>query len=274
MESQPEERHPEQYSDWARLEIRKRIHADYSKIGHNIYEQAYELLDLRPDDDVLDVGCGLGDFLTLIRSRGHLGKLCGIDQSIEVIEEAKDRAGELAPSIDFKIGKADSLKFPGSSFNCVTALHILGQSEPGRILGQIGRVLKANGRVVISTNSRMSFPLLEELKNRARERFGWFLASEWTEGFDSESAPDLLRSFFAEVEEFRYDDVLQYPDAEVLVDFFRSTRGLWSEGLTESEWERIVDWARDQAIELIPEHGYAEDPKSFSLFRCTVPLGM
>jgi len=68
--------------------------------------------------------------------------------------------------------------------------------------------------------------------------------------------------------------VLEYPDAEVLVDFFRSTRGLWSEGLTEAEWERIVDWARDQALELIPEHGYAEDPKSFSLFRCTAPLGL
>ncbi len=274
IESHPEESHPEQYSDWARLEIRKRIHTDYSKIGHNLYELAHSLLDLRPNDDVLDVGCGLGDFLTMIRTRGHLGTLCGVDQSPEVIEEARDRAGELAPSIDFKVRPADALRFPGSSFNCVTALHVLGHSKPGRILRELGRVIKADGRVVISTNSRMSFPLLEELKNRARQRFGWFLASEWTEGFDSESAPELLRRYYGEVKEFRYDDVLQYPDAEVLVDFFRSTRGLWSDGLTSAEWERIVDWAREQALELIPEHGYAEDPKSFSLFRCTAPLGL
>jgi hypothetical protein len=116
--------------------------------------------------------------------------------------------------------------------------------------------------------------LLCELKDRARERFGWFLAGDRTEGFDSEKAPEILRRYFGNVEEFRYDDVLMYPDAEVLVDFFRSTRGIWSERLTEAEWERIVDWARDQAIELIPEHGYAEDPRTFSIFRCTVPLGL
>jgi len=268
------ESHPEQYSDGARLEIRKKIHEGYSRIGHNLYELACSLLDLRPTEDVLDVGCGLGDFLMLVRSRGHLGKLCGLDLSAQVIEQAKRISGGRGLYVDFIKGNATRLQFPASSFSCVTALHVLGQDDPGKIISELGRVLKAGGRVVVSTNSRSSYPLLEELKNRARERFGWFVASEWTEGFDSETAPEVLRRYFSEVKESRYEDMLQYPDAEVLVDFFRSTRGLWGKDLNEAEWTRIVDWARDQAIELIPEHGYAEDPRSFSLFRCTNALGL
>lgn len=269
-----EESHPEQHSDGARLRIRQSIHRNFSRIGHDLYELAYNELELRPTESLLDVGCGLGDFLRLVRSHGHMGKLVGIDRSPGAIEEARKSAEKHGAGTEFLVGDAEQLDFPSGSFDCVTALHVLGKADPENVLSEIGRVLKAEGRVVISTNSRSCYPILEELKERARERFGWFLANEWTEGFESERAPEILRRYFGKVTESRYEDVLQYTDAEVLVDFFRSSRGLWSEKLTEAEWSRIVDWARDQAIELIPEHGYAEDPKSFSLFLCSMPLGL
>ncbi len=268
------EAHPEQYSDGARLEIRRKIHLAYSRVGHDLYELAHSLLDLRPADSILDVGCGLGDFLVTVRNHGHLGRLAAIDQSPDIVEKARKAVSRLGFRADIKIGSAETLEFPAASFDCVTALHVLSKAVPGKVLSEIGRVLKADGRVIVSTNSRMSYPLLEELKSRARERFGWFLANEWLEGFDSESAQETLKQYFGQVAEFRYEDVLQYPDAEILVELFRSTRGLWNEKITEAEWERIVDWARDQALELIPERGYAEDPKTFSLFRCTAALGL
>jgi len=268
------EKHPEQNSEWARLQIRQKIHNEYSRVGYNLYDLAYLLLDLRPSEQVLDVGCGLGDFLIKVRSNGHLGKLVGIEQNADVIDIARKNAEDAGVGVDIRLGNAESIDLPSGTFDCVTALHVLGKGDRDRILSEIGRILKLEGRVVVSTWSRSCFPMLQELKRNAREHFGWFLSNEWTEGFDSESAPEVLRQYFGNVEEFRYEDVLEYPDAEVLVDFFRSTRGLWGENLTEAEWDHIVDWARDQAIELIPEHGYAEDPKSFSLFRCTAPLGL
>jgi SAM-dependent methyltransferase len=268
------ESHPELNSDGMRLEIRRRIHATYSRIGHNLYELARSLLELAPSHSLLDVGCGLGDFLLDLKSGGHLGRLVGIEKSAELVEQARSEARKRGLSPEYRLGDAQKLDFPAGSFDRVTALHVLGHADPERVLPEIGRVLRVDGRFVASTNSRASFPLLEELKHRAMDRFGWFLANELTEGFDSESAREILRRFFGTVEEYRYDDVLQYPDAEVLVEFFRSTRGLWAEGLTEAEWERIIDWARDQALELIPEHGYAEDPKIFSLFLCKMPLGL
>jgi ubiquinone/menaquinone biosynthesis C-methylase UbiE len=267
------ESHPEQYSERARLQLRKRILEEHSRAGYDIYELARTLLDLRPGDDVLDIGCGLGEFLIALRKLGHLGRLQGVDKCAEMINEDRMLAEREGCRVEFRIGDASSLDCPSASFNCVTALHVLDGSDYERILSEIGRVLKADGRIVISTNSRLCYPVLGNLKQRAKERFGWFLANEWAEGFDSESAREILRRYFGRVQETRYDDTLQYPDAEVLVDFFRTTRGFWSEGMTEEEWERIVDWARDEAIELIPEHGYAEDRRIFSVFRCSAPLG-
>ncbi|MFH1676438.1 MAG: class I SAM-dependent methyltransferase [bacterium] len=268
------ESHPELFSDGARLSIRKKIHSAYSRINYDIYDLTRQLLDLRPSEDVLDVGSGLGEFLLGLRLKGHFGKLIGIDRSADVIDKARRESFKRSQWVEFRVGDAEDLNFPSNGFDCVTALHVLGHASPEKALMEIGRVLRADGRVVLSTNSRMCFPLLEKLKQEARERFGWFLATEWVEGFDSESAGEMIRRYFGNVEETRYDDVLQYPDAEVLVDLFRSSRGIWSDRMNEAEWERIVDWARDRALELIPEHGYAEDPKSFSLFRCTAPLGL
>jgi ubiquinone/menaquinone biosynthesis C-methylase UbiE len=267
------ESYPEQYSERARLQLIKTIHSMYSQSGQDVFSLANNLLDLRPDEDLLDIGCGIGDFLMNLRKGGHLGKLYGIDRIPSLVEEARIESSAKGLHVDFRISDATTLGFPSASFHCVTALDSLEEADPGKILAEIGRVLKAEGRVVISANSRNCYPLLEELIRRTHDRFGWFRTGEWKAGFISESALDLLRRYFGKVEEFRYDETIRYPDAEVLVDFFRSTRGIWDETLTQSEWERIVDWARDQAIELIPEHGYAEDPRVFSLFRCTEPLG-
>jgi len=270
----PMEQHPEQSSECVRLELRKHIHQTYSKNGYDYYEIAYEYLDLNPYDDVLDIGCGMGEFIFKIRKKGHMGRLIGVDRSPDVVERARSIADKREIGADFRIGSAEHLDFPASSFNCVTALHVITNTDPRKVLSEAGRVLKAGGRVVVATNSRMSYPILQELKEKARERFGWFYSDEWTEGFETEVASEVLRLYFSSVEEFRFEDALEYPDAEVLVDLFRSNRGLWGKDITVAEWDRIVDWVREQAIEMIPEHGYAEDPRNFSIFRCAKPLGL
>ena len=268
------EPHPEQYSDWARLQLRQKINSNYSKIGHDVYELTLDMLELRPSEDLLDIGCGFGDFIMKIRSNGHLGKLVAIEPSRDMIEEARSHASDMKYMIDFRVAEPERLDYPSGSFNCVTALYTLGRGEPSKIISEMGRVLCSEGRIVISAASRRSCPLLEDLLSRAHERFGWFLGSEAASRCDAESVSEILRRYFGKVEESRYDDVLQYPDAEVLVDLFRSMRGKWNEAITEREWERIVDWVREQALEMIPEHGYAEDPKVFSIFKCTAPLGL
>lgn len=268
------ESHPEQHSECARLEMRESILSKYSRIGHNIHEITRTILDLRPRDDLLDIGCGLGGFIMELRRNGHSGRLVGIDKKPDLIEYAKEKAIKNNCHVEFLVCDFLVNDFHPASFDCVTSINSCSESSFEKMLIEAGRVLKVDGRAVFCIESPRSLPLLNELIEKSRQRFGWFLSNEPAESFSKEVHLENFKKYFGKAEEYRHEDMIQYPDAEILVQLFRAFRGTWNENLSDTEWERIVDWVRDQAIELVPEHGYAEDPRRYSFFRCSQPLGM
>lgn len=58
------------------------------------YSWAIELLDVRPDDRVLEVGCGPGIGIEMIRGLLTSGTVVGIDRSATAIERASKRNGD------------------------------------------------------------------------------------------------------------------------------------------------------------------------------------
>lgn len=76
---------------------------------------ARRLGDLR-GKRVLDVACGLGQWLDLLRSRG--AQVSGIDISQRAIEQCRIRF----PDGDFRIGTAETLPFIDGSFDLVTCM--------------------------------------------------------------------------------------------------------------------------------------------------------
>ncbi len=82
-----------------------------------IRRQAIACLALRPGDTVIDVGCGTGLSLALLRRGvGAGGRVVGIEQCPEMISLARQRASELGPrGIELVCSPVEEARLVGSA---------------------------------------------------------------------------------------------------------------------------------------------------------------
>ncbi|MEZ4521370.1 MAG: methyltransferase domain-containing protein [Thermomicrobiales bacterium] len=75
-----------------------RARVDYldqvTKLAGDYKRVTYQMIDLKPGDAVLDVGCGAGDDVrAMAEFIGPAGRAVGIDLSQTMIDEARKRSG-------------------------------------------------------------------------------------------------------------------------------------------------------------------------------------
>jgi ubiquinone/menaquinone biosynthesis C-methylase UbiE len=116
-------------------------------------EQAADLAALRPGESVLEVGCGTGELTQRARARvGPTGRVWGIDPSAEMIAVARQKSARAGLGIDYRVATIEALPFPDASFDVVLSslmMHHLPEDLKSVGLGQVRRVLKPDGRLVI-----------------------------------------------------------------------------------------------------------------------------
>ncbi|NLL52262.1 MAG: class I SAM-dependent methyltransferase [Peptococcaceae bacterium] len=114
--------------------------------GYKITEEALGLCAFPKDAAILDIGCGSGATVQLLRKKYSLDAR-GLDISKEMIRRGKNICSEL-PLVH---GDAHRLPFAnnelqGVFLECSFSLF----SEQQRVLAEINRVLKKDGKIVIS----------------------------------------------------------------------------------------------------------------------------
>ncbi|KAA0241584.1 MAG: methyltransferase domain-containing protein [Candidatus Brocadia sp. AMX2] len=105
-------------------------------------------LDINPTDKILDIGCGTGSLLQAITEGYPQVKVVGVDLSIEMLRIARNKQIKDSPLIACQ---ARCLPFRSESFDKVVscnAFHYL--RKPEECLAEIARVLKPQGRIVIT----------------------------------------------------------------------------------------------------------------------------
>ncbi|MEZ4569639.1 MAG: methyltransferase domain-containing protein [Thermomicrobiales bacterium] len=139
-----------------------RTHQLYGERKVDLDQICYEALALGGDEAVLDAGCGPGQFLEVIRGKGHRGKLVGLDQSAAMVADVRQLG------FDAVEGDVQALPFASGSFDRVVARHMLYHvPDIGLALREFSRVLEPDGCLLMTTNSNGSMPgilgLLQDL---------------------------------------------------------------------------------------------------------------
>ena len=102
-------------------------------------------LPARPGGELLDVGCGGGEFLARARALGW--RVLGVEPDPRAADVARSVRG-----LDVRQGLLEEQRFPDARFDAVTSSHVLEHvHDPLAFLRECGRVVKPGGRVVAIT---------------------------------------------------------------------------------------------------------------------------
>jgi ubiquinone/menaquinone biosynthesis C-methylase UbiE len=126
---------------------------DYDKkwsfyVNATTRETLARLPALKPQDRVLDVGCGTGELLARIAAKYPSARLAGIDPVAEMLEVAREKLSE---KVDLRVAWADDLPWPDDSFDLVISCNMFHYiTHPVPAVQEMTRVLHPGGRLVIT----------------------------------------------------------------------------------------------------------------------------
>ena len=115
---------------------------------------------------ILDVGCATGRLLERLAAAGARD-LAGSDLAPRIVDVARRRLADQGSVADLRPADAEGgLPWPGGSFDAVTLTGVLHHfMTPEAALGEMGRVLRPGGRLVLS--DACFFPPVREIFNVA-----------------------------------------------------------------------------------------------------------
>jgi ubiquinone/menaquinone biosynthesis C-methylase UbiE len=193
----------------------KRMHtttADANPLRFPWYRSAFSAIAERPSGDLLEVGCGCGEFAAWLAGAVPALRITGVDFSPAAIEAAANRASDAKRPLQFLTADAQCLSFAGNSFDWIVSCECLEHvRNPGRMAAEIFRVLKPGGRFCITTENYLNGMLI-----------AWLHAWLTDRAFDSGSGIQPIENFFI------FHKVRRYLcDAGLVIDATESSHYQW-----------------------------------------------
>jgi SAM-dependent methyltransferase len=112
-------------------------------------EAALTAAGARPEEHVIDIGCGCGDTsLTLAAAVGQGGSVLGVDVSAPMLEVARRRAKAAGmPQVRFEQADASNARLPGEQDLLFSRFGVMFFAAPVPAFAHLRRALKDTGRM-------------------------------------------------------------------------------------------------------------------------------
>jgi ubiquinone/menaquinone biosynthesis C-methylase UbiE len=134
---------------------------------------------LRPEDKILEIGCGIGTIVNELSCKDH--DVVGIDISGEAIEYGRNKYS----GIRLEVQAAETLPYQDESFEVVLSFDLFEHiAEIDKHVSEVGRVLRPGGYYLFQTPNRYSNIIYETL---------WTKSLQWRQYHPSLHSPGQLR---------------------------------------------------------------------------------
>jgi ubiquinone/menaquinone biosynthesis C-methylase UbiE len=104
--------------------------------------------NINPDHHILDIGCGTGSFIVILKRLYPAVQVVGLDPDAKALRRAESKIKRAGISVQLDRGFADQLPYQTDSFDRVFSsfmFHHLEQPEKEKTLREVSRVLKPGG---------------------------------------------------------------------------------------------------------------------------------
>ena len=216
--------------------------------------QFFAPLALRAGLNVLDVGCGTGDFLRLLAPLVSPGKAVGLDLSETMIAEAVQRSTENAANLSFRVGSALELPFQAETFDRVLATQVLLHlPDPWKALAEMKRVLAPSGLICISEIDWGTL-VVQTSDNELGRRFSDLACRELRNGL-------IIRELPGELRELGFNHIVILPEVEVAQE--RDTLYTWFVEPSLKHFKRIGAFSEAEAEAFLADLNERADRGSY-----------
>jgi ubiquinone/menaquinone biosynthesis C-methylase UbiE len=215
-----------QYRTGANLAARQSIYA-FQQPKIDLVAGVLGLAGLAGTETVADIGCGNGIYLAGLASRGHAGRLLGVDLSPGMLAATRSAA----PGAVLAVGDADALPLADGVADVTLAPHMLYHVPDRRAaVAEFRRVTRPGGQLLVVLNDLGHLAELRELIIATAVAAGPSVA-EIVAAYEAsyhmvtlDTGAELLAAAFSSVQRHDFTGELVLRAAQPVADYVRSMR--------------------------------------------------